>query len=164
MIRISQYNSYIFDDLELIFKQTNMQFYSYSLEIGMEINLSNKNQKTIYTHFFIKQLCQRIQTIKEKVIFFINEFSLCEIHKQIIKKIKKIFGFRIWIAPYSLNVFRQLLSEKDSKVVEEFELFLNVDRSLKSFRQIKKYLEKEGFTNLSDSYFQDITNKMLIVC
>ena len=164
MISIEQYPDYIFEDLEHIFKLTNLSYYNHCESLGLEIDLSNKNQKNIYTHFFITHLCDRIKVMNKKVVFYINEFSICCIHKQIIKKIIRIFGFKIWSGHYTMSDFLHKLIRNESELVDRFEMYLNINSSPKSFRQIKKFLEKEGFTNLSDSYFQDIANKMAILC
>lgn len=159
------FDDYYLEDLGPYFKSTNKEFYEYCNSFGLEIDLSKKDQKKIYTHFFIKKLCERIQYYSFKIIFYVDDFSLCQLHRQIIKKIKRIFGFKIWIGYIPCREFATKLSSKhrDVEVYDKFQLFLNEENKPKSFRHIKKYLEKEGMTNLSDSYFRDITNKMIIL-
>jgi len=164
MISISQYNNYIFEDLDPMFRSTNEEFYNHCKVLGLEIDLSNKDQKTIYTHFFIKKLCERVGIYGNKLIFYINDFTLCDLHRSIIKKIIRIFGFKIWVGYTNIQQFLKMLVNRDSSIIDNFELFLHKENKPKSFRHIKKYLMKEGFTNLSDSYFQDIANKMAIMC
>ena len=164
MISIDQYDGIVFEDLETIFKKTNVEFYKYISEIGMDLDLSKKDQQKIYLHYFIINICNNIQCNNDTTIFYINKFNICDIHNKIIKKIKRIFGFKIWESPYSLPEFIVKLKNRDSAVIDHFELFLMDKSKPKTFKHIKKYLDKEGFTGLSDAYFQDIVNKMAILC
>lgn len=164
MIQISQYKGVTFEDLETIFKSTNVTFYKYITTMGLELNLANKDQQKIYLHHFIIDLCNCVRNHKNIVIFHINTFNVCKIHSDIIKKVKKMFGFHVWESPYPLSIFIDKLKNRDVEVVDWFELFLERRTKPKSFKQIKKYLDKEGFTNLSDIYFQDVWNKMTILC
>jgi len=41
---------------------------------------------------------------------------------------------------------------------------VDCDCKPKNMKHIKKYLEKEGLSQLGDTYFKDIANKMLIMC
>jgi ligand-binding SRPBCC domain-containing protein len=81
-----------------------------------------------------------------------------------IKKVKKIFGIRIWESPYSLNTFLEKLKNNDVDIKDPFEVWIHSDNKPKSFKHIKKYLDKEGFTSLAEIHFTDIANKMAILC
>jgi hypothetical protein len=164
MIFIKEYNGVVFENLESIFKKTNIDFYNYISGLGIDLDLSKKDQQKIYLHHFIIYLCNVLKAHNDKIIFYINTFSICDIQKKIIKKIKRMFGIRIWESPYTLDIFLDKLKNRDVVVTDCFELYLNTKSKPKSFRHIKKYLDKEGFTSLSDSYFQDIANKMAILC
>lgn len=164
MISMKQYDGITFHDLIPLFQKVNIKFYENISSIGCELNLKNKDQQKIYTHYFLKEVCELIKICNETPIFYINEFSICDIHKKIIKKIKTIFGIKVWMTPLPFSTFIVKLKERNVEWVDTFELFLQKESKPKSFRHIKKYLEKEGMINLSDSYFQDIANKMAIMC
>lgn len=164
MISIAQYDGIVFEDLETVFKKTNVDFYKYITEIGMDLDLSKKDQQKIYLHHFIVNICRVIQVNNDTTIFHINKFNMCDIHVKMIKKIKQIFGFKIWESPYSLPEFLVRLKNRHGDVVDQFEMFLLKESKPKTFKHIKKYLGKEGFTFLSDVYFQDLSNKMSVLC
>ena len=164
MIYIKQYDGIVFQNLNEIFKKTNVDFYEHISDLGLELNLSNKDQQKIYLHHFIVYLCNHLKIHNDKIIFHINTFETCDIHLKIIKKVKNIFGIKIWESPYDLPTFIVNLRNRDVEVVDKFEIWLNTKSKPKTFKHIKKYLDKEGFNLLSDSYFQDIANKMAIVC
>jgi hypothetical protein len=164
MIWTRQYEDVVFENLGEAFKATNIDFYQYITNIGLELDLSKKDQQKIYLHHFIIYICNRLKCHNEKIVFHINTFEICDIHVKMIKKIKQIFGIRIWESPYSLETFMDKLHNNEVEVKDPFEMWLHVDNKPKSFRHIKKYLDKEGFTFLSDTHFKDLTNKIAILC
>ena len=164
MIQIKQYDGVVFENLEVIFKITNVNYYKYVTSMGLEMNLQSKDQQKIYLHHFIINLCKVLQSHTNKVVFHINTFNICELHSKIIKKVVKIFGIRIWQSPYDLPELIVKLSNRDVEIVDKFDMWLEIDTKPKSFKHIKKYLDKEGFTQLSDTYFQDLSHKMSILC
>lgn len=159
------YDYFMFKNLNNTFKKVNDCFYSLITEMGLEIDLSKKDQQKIYTHYFIKTLCDELDiSNNKKIIYYINLIDICSIHKKIIKKIVKIFGFRIYTHYYSLEQFLSKLKSNDCEIVDDFDTFLNKQSKPSSFRKIKRHLDKEGMTYLSDSYFQEIANKIAIMC
>lgn len=167
MISTSKYKNYQIQDLGIIFKKVNNIFYFNITEMGLDLDLSNKDQQKIYFHFLVKNLCSEIirDTIDPnlKIIFYINLWDICEIHKKMIKKLIKIFGIKIFENHYSLEEFISKLEANECDIVENFETFLNKEIKPKSFRQIKTFLKKEGFTDLVNNYFVDTSNKMTIM-
>jgi hypothetical protein len=167
MIWTEKYRNYQIQDLGILFKRVNNCFYTNITEMGFDLDLSNKDQQKIYFHFLVKNLCSEIMKDTTypnlKLIFYINLWDICEIHKKMIKKLVKIFGIKIFENHYSLEEFIGRLETNECDMVEKFETFLNQETKPKSFKQIKKFLEKEGFTDLVDNYFSDITNKMAIM-
>lgn len=164
MIWVKQYSGVVFEDLGQVFRKTNVDFYEYITSIGLELDLCKKDQQNIYLHHFIIYLCNLLKCHNEKIVFHINTFEICDIHIKMIKKIKRIFGVRIWESPHSMETFIDKLQNNEVEVKEPFELWLQSDIKPKSFRHIKKYLDKEGFTALSETHFKDIANKMAILC
>ena len=162
MIILEKYNIFI-QDLNELFKSSNYKFYQYITSIGMELDLTKKDQQKIYFHHLLTTLCDFLKLHNTKnIIYYINNFDICDFHTKMIKKIQKIFGIKIWDDFYELTEFLSKLEINHSELVDKFELFINKNTKPKTFKHIKKYLEKEGFTNLADTYFQDIVNKMVI--
>jgi hypothetical protein len=164
MIALKQYDGVVFHDLNDVFVKTNMDFYNHIHDLGMNLNFHNKDQQKIYLHYFIVYLCNCLKASNDRIIFHTNTFQMCDIHYKMMKKVTRIFGIRIWESPYSLSTIIVKLHNRDVEVVDRFEIWLNTETKQKTFKHIKKYLDKEGFTGLSDSYFQDIANKMSVMC
>jgi len=76
---------------------------------------------------------------------------------------KKIFGFKFYEGIWTHSEFLKVI-KGNTTTVDAFELFVQEESKPKTFKHIKKYLEKEGYKALTDTYFKDIANKMLIVC
>lgn len=164
MIYLQKYYNLVFEDLGDVFKKVNVVFYEYITQIGLPLDLTKKDQQKIYLHFFIKDLSSILVSYNRKVIFHINTFDCCNIQYKIIKKVKQIFGIRIWESPYSMEMFADKLINNNVEIVDDFEMWINQDLTPKSFKHIKKYLNKEGFTSLSEIHFEIIANKIAILC
>lgn len=165
MSLFQKYNIYI-QDLDIFFTQTNKLYYGYITNMGLEVDLESKDHQKIYFHYFLVNLCEFLKDnpYECKIIYYSNNLiRLHKFHKNIIKKIQQIFGIKIWEGDMSLESF--LIDLKQwSNNADEFETFIRVDKKPKSFKHITKYLEKEGFKALTDTYFKDIANKMAILC
>ena len=78
---------------------------------------------------------------------------------------KRYMGVRHWLATGNyVNTdftYRRMAYEL---LPFDFDTFLNKQSKPSSFRKIKRHLDKEGMTYLSDSYFQEIANKIAIMC
>jgi hypothetical protein len=160
-----KHNIYVYD-LDVIFKQTNRMVMEYLTNMGLplDFDFTNKDNQKIYTHYFLVILCDFIisNPHNRKMIFYSNMFTKDTFRKNLIQKIKKIFGIKIWESIWSHSEFLFLLDEKHVNLYDEFELFVESETKPKTFKHIKKYLEKEGFKALSDTYFKDIANKMVV--
>jgi hypothetical protein len=138
---------------------------NYINRYGLPFDLiKNKDHQKIYFHFLLKEICEYIKTNNDQFIFYHNKWDEQPYHTKMIQKISKIFGIKIYQDWRTVTDFALKLSSFDVEYIEKFEIFLNQEFKPKSFRQIKKFLEKEGFTDLVDNYFSDITNKMAIMC
>lgn len=158
-------NIYVYD-MEDLFKKTNKKFCKYLITKGFELSFdfSNKDFQKLYIHFFLTNICDFIMQNPHncKMIFYTNIYTLEDFHKEMIKKLKKIFGFKIWEGIWKHSEFLQLLKDRHVNLIDKFELFVQSETKPKSFKHIKKYLEREGFKELNDSYFKDLANKMIV--
>lgn len=168
MIYNSAIENIMFVNLDSIFKQTNKMVGEYLLNQGLPItfDFSDKNNKAIYTHYFLNNVCESLRTYtgKQKLIFYNNTLSKDVFRNKLIAKVRRIFGFKIFDGVWDIVPFLQMVRERDIQIIDNLELLIKCDCKPKTFRHIKKYLEKEGLKALNDTYFKDISNKMLILC
>jgi len=165
MSLFQKYNIYI-QDLDIFFQQTNKMYYGYISSMGLEVNLEKKDHQKIYFHYFLVNICEFLKDNPHncKIIYYSNNWMrLHKFHKTIIKKIQTIFGIKVWEDEWHINVFLDFLKSNSLKI-DEFETFIRSETKPKTFKHIKKYLEKEGFKALTDTYFKDIVNKMTVLC
>lgn len=156
-------------NIDNIFKFSNKKLVQYLTDLGLTDNLfdfSNKDNKVLYTHFFIHTLCDEIKNIdiKSKLIYYNNTLTKDSFRNSLIKKIKQIFGIKIYDGIWELNDFVEMLKRKEVSVYDSFEKLYNCDCKPKSLKHIRKFLEKEGLRFLNETYFQEIANKMTILC
>ena len=154
------------ESIDQIFNSTNKMVGQYLLNQGLPItfDFSNKFNKAIYTHYFLNNLCEYIRTYPydNKLMLYNDTLSKDVFRNSIIKKVKRIFGIKIWNGVWDFYTFVGKLKDNDITLVDQFEVYIEAETKPKTFRHIKKYLEKEGFKALSDNYFKDIANKMAI--
>jgi hypothetical protein len=77
------------------------------------------------------------------MIFYSNIFTKDQFRIKLIDKVKRIFGFKIWEGIWTHAEFLRVLDFGKAASIDTFELFLQEESKPKSFRHIKKYLEKE---------------------
>lgn len=163
MSLFSKYNIYI-QDLDEFFIKTNKMYYGYCSNVGLEINLERRDHQKIYFHYFLVNLCEFIKDnpYNCKIIYYSNNWlRLHKFHRNIIKKVKMIFGLKIWEDDMPIENFLENLRLANPDI-DKFETFIRSNTKSKTFKYIKKYLEREGFKALSDTYFRDVANKMLV--
>lgn len=151
-------------DIDCLFKTTNYHFYILltELNINVDFDFTKKDNKRLYTHTFIKQIIEFLKNKEDgyKPYFYSNLLTKDTFRNNLIKKIKRIFGFDIWEDVYEFDVIPNSLSDCDINC--KVEGLLGCDKKPKSFKHIKKFLEKEGLTNLNGVYFENLENKIQI--
>lgn len=156
-------------DIDSVFKDTNKVVGQYLLDKGLPITFDFKDKfnKALYTHEFIKAVCNLIKSYpstSRPFIIYNNILTKDEFRNNLLKKIQRIFGIKIFNGIWDIRTFKDLLLDCSVHVYDDFEKLVNCDCKPKSFKHIKKYLEKEGLTNLNDVYFKDISNIMAVCC
>lgn len=161
-----KYNIYIYD-IDQLFIKTNKMTAKYLVSCGLPLtfDFSKKDNQKIFTHHFLTILCDFIMENPHncKMIFYSNTLTKDPFRNNLITKMKKIFGFKIYEGVWGHSEFLKVI-KGSSVTVDEFELFIQLESKPKTFKHIKKFLEKEGYKALNDTYFKDIANKMIIVC
>lgn len=162
----AKYNIYIYD-IDQLFINTNKMVAKYLISCGLPLtfDFSKKDNQKIFEHYFLVLLCDFITENPHncKMIFYSNTLTKDPFRNNVITKIKRIFGFKIYEGIWTHSEFLKVI-KGNTTTVDEFELFVQQESKPKTFRHIKKYLEKEGFKALTDTYFKHIANKMIIVC
>lgn len=163
----TKHNIYIYD-IDQLFIKTNKMVAQYMMSCGLPLtfDFSKKDNQKIFIHYFLVVLCDFIVENPNncKMVFYSNTLTKDPFRNKVIDKVKKIFGVKIWEGLWSHAEFLKILKGKHVDIIDNFELFIQEETKPKSFRHIKKFLEKEGFKALNDSYFQDISHKMTICC
>lgn len=143
----------------------NRKYYNYITSLGVSMDLKSKDHQKIYFHFLLIELCEFFKNnTGSNIVFYNNEWDIQSFQRKYISKIVKSFGLKIYSDWTDFEAFTIKLVSFDTKYVEDFDLFLYKDLRPKSFKQIKKFLHKEGFSDLANNYFSDISNKMVILC
>lgn len=154
-------------DIDCIFFETNKSYASLLDSLGIENdrNITSHYNKRIYTHEFMKNVIEFIKNRDSelKPYFYSNTLTKDTFRNSVIKKLRSTFGFLVWEDIYDLKRFSEKILEKDCNTVSGIEIMFNTNRRDRSFKQIKKHLEKMGLTNLKDVYLQNITNKLYLL-
>jgi hypothetical protein len=162
-----KYNIYIYD-IDEIFIKTNKSLAQYLINKGLPLtfDFSNKDNQKLFIHYFLCNLCEFVKSNphNRKMIFYSNVFTKDPFRLKVISKVKQIFGFKIWEGIWTHKEFLKLLDFGKAASIDTFELFIQEESKPKSFKHIKKYLDKEGFTFLGETFFTDLVNKMIICC
>jgi len=106
----------------------------------------------------------RTETCSSKLVFYNNTITKDVFRNKLIQKLRRIFGFKIWDGVWESYVFQSMVRTNDIKIIDQFELFVQKETKPKTFKHIKKYLEKEGLKAMSDTYFRDVVSKMTVCC
>jgi hypothetical protein len=151
-------------DIDYIFKKTNDNFCIYlnNLSLPITFDFKNRDNKKIYMNEFIKTFTHyvKFRENKEKLYFYSNPLTKDDFRNKLILKLKTLFGITILQDYKNLENIATLLEIGCCETVTKLINFLNEERKIKSFKQIKKYLEKNGFVYLNDVYFNDFSNKL----
>lgn len=158
----------VIEDIDKMFKLTNgiMGNYCQSVGLPLTFDFKDKNNKALYKNYFIQNICEYIKlySCNTKTIFYNNLTTKDPFRQRLVEKISRIFGIKIFNGTWDYSTFCTLLQNSDTFTTERLDILINCDCKPKNFKHIKKYLEKEGLTNLNDSYFKELSNIMTILC
>ena len=153
-------------DIDFIFKNTNKNYNELLQSLGLPISfdLTKRDNKKLYTHTFLKTFMDFIDENRNNyTLYFYSDISTKDkIRNVLINKIKKYFGFLILEEIIDLSTFISKIESNDGNYAPKFLVFLDSEKKPKQFKYIKKYLEKEGLDFLSNKYFENFYNKMMI--
>lgn len=157
----------VFTDIDSLFRETNIYFAKLLKDLFMDVSFdfTNKNNKTIYTHAFLNIVCEHIKNEKlnYKLFFYSNNLTKDPFRNSLLKKIKTIFGFKILEGVMDFSEVIEKIQSEDAELIPKLEIFFNKVEKPKTFKHIKKYMEKTGLKAMNDVYFKDLSNKMMIL-
>ena len=156
----------IFTDIDTLFRETNIFFAKIlkGMFIDITFDFSQKYNRTIYKHAFLKIICSHIQSqeLNYKLYFFSNNLTKDKFRNTLLKKLKTIFGFKVLEDVMDFSEVIQKIENNDCELIPRLQLFLQKDTRPKTFKHIKRYLENEGLKDMGE-YFKEVSNKMLII-
>lgn len=155
-------------DLDFLFRDTDKFFARYFLNLGVTptFDFRDRVNKKLYTNEFIKVICEWIKNreCEYTLYFFYDDSQQDKFRQSLVKKVKTIFGFKIWIENGTLEQFIQKIEDNDCSSLTGLEVFFDEEKTIKNFKHIRNHLEKNGLTYLNDVYFEELSNKMLLFC
>jgi hypothetical protein len=154
-------------DLDFLFKDANKFFARYFLDLGTTptFEFKENHNKKLYTNEFIRVVCDWVKSRDcNYTLYFYWNIREDPFRNKLVKKLKNTFGFRIWEGPETLDEFIQKIQDKDCSTMTGLEVFFGQEKSTKTFKQIKKHLEKTGMSYLNNQYFEELNNKMILFC
>jgi hypothetical protein len=164
-IDFPQFNKKIFDTSS-IFLKTDEMYRQLLIDLGFPLPISAtcRDAKRLYTNEFIKCIVELLksQPLGSEIYMFCQTSTQIGLLKSLIKQLKSLFGIRMLEFDCSFSEFCQRLTSSDCGVVSSVELLFATERKAKSYKRIKKHLEKHGYVFLNDVYFKEFTNKLAI--
>ena len=85
--------------------------------------------------------------------------------EKILEDIKNKLPIRVYTTKITFKYYTELKKQNKNKgiaITEELVLYGNKEQNGYTFNKVKKYASRNGLTFLNQSYFNSITNKMLI--
>jgi hypothetical protein len=156
----------IFLDIDTLFRKTNIFFAKIlkGMFIDVTFDFSVKYNRTIYKHAFLKILCEDIssQELNYRVYYYSNNLTKDKFRNSLIKKMKSIFGFKIFEDVLDFSEVVERFENNDCELIPKLEIFFENKNRPKTFKHIKKFLEKEGLKDMGN-HFQDVSNKLTII-
>ena len=157
----------MFTDIDVLFAIANRNFARLLIDMGLDVTfdfISTYNKK-LYTHSFLQTTCDYINELYSsyKVAFYSNNLTKDPFKLRLIKKLRRIFGFKILEDVLSFPTVIFKLESNSCEWTPRVDVFLMSDTKPKTFKHIKNYLHKTGLTYLQDVYFQQVANKLSLI-
>lgn len=154
-------------DIDKVFQNTNINYYDSHVEVGLDLSFdfSKTNNKRLYTHYFLMEVCESVKTNSEaKLVFYRNTINMEKnFIDKLVKKTKTIFGLDIIECDMTFDNYVVSLIKNSASSVQMIDSITNTDKRPKTFKHIKKYLHQNGLTYLDDVFFNDLRNKMILM-
>jgi hypothetical protein len=156
----------IFTDIDTLFRETNISFAKIlkGMFINVTFDFSQKYNRIIYTHAFLKTVCGHIssQELNYRLYFYSNTLTKDKFRNSLLKKMKSIFGFKVMEDVMDFSEVIEKIRRSDCELVPNLQVFFQRDTKPKTFKHIKKYLEKTGLKDMG-THFSDVANKMSLM-
>lgn len=156
----------VFIDIDTLFRETNIFFAKIlrGMFIDVTFDFSKKYNRIIYKHAFLQTVCDYIssQELNYRLCFYSNNLTKDKFRNTLLRKLKTIFGFKIFEDVMDFSEIVEKFENNDCELIPKFQILFQKNTRPKTFKHIKKYLDKEGLKDMG-SYFQDVSNKLLIM-
>lgn len=156
----------IFTDIDTLFRETNIFFAKIlkGMFIDVTFDFSLKYNRTIYKHAFLKIICEHIQSqeLNYRLYFYSNNLTKDKFRNDLLKKLKTIFGFKVLEDVMDFSEVIEKYENNDCEIIPRLEVFFQNNSRPKTFKHIKRYLEKEGLKDMGE-YFKEVSSKLLIL-
>lgn len=131
------------------------------LEYGLSNNFKSKDTKRLFYNFFILEIFKVLKNTDHRIIFIVCRKSLNHTILRFVENVLHLLPIAYIITDIDFDHFLNLAKSRSITALEQIEKALK----LKKKQKIKKFydfLKREELTFLQESYFKDITNKMLL--
>jgi hypothetical protein len=156
----------VFTDIDTLFRETNIFFAKIlkGMFIDVTFDFSKKYNRIIYTHTFLKTVCEHIssQVLNYRLYFYSNSLTKDKFRNTLLKKLKSIFGFKILEDVMDFSEIIEKIKINDCELIPRLEIFFQKDTKPKTFKHIKRYLEKTGLKDMG-THFTDVANKISLM-
>lgn len=154
-------------DIDKVFRDTNIKYYNNHEELGLDVSFDfyKTNNKRLYTHYFLMEVCENIKNnLETKLVFYRNTINMEKnFIDKLVKKTKIIFGLDIIEFDMTFDDYVTSLIKNSANSVQIIDTIINTEKKPKTFKHIKKYLNQNGLTYLDDVFFNDFKNKMILM-
>jgi len=172
-------------DFNYIFKKIEKDLLETFFNLGLLENLDLKNKQIIkfFLHYIILGICNEIlsQPINSKTIIYFNKVSLYNLRilkfvdenvliifvEKLLQKISKLLPIKIFIAKNNLEDLAhniKLNNGRSKELVNKLMILITKSEKKKfSFENIKKFVKKNDLTFLSNTFFDSLKSKQLLM-
>ena len=156
IIKIVSFNKVLNNTIEDLYKMTE--------KLDLQLDINHPTIKLLFFHNLTLSIVHYLKECKEdKIIFFTSKNVYNKSINSIIRKLKNIFGIVLWEENKSFDEFCEDLMKFDCKLISKLETLSNKESKVKSFKRIKKELQKNGLSYLEKIFFQNLQNKYILM-
>ena len=154
----------VFMDIDSLFKDTNVRFSQLLDEYNLPktFDFTKQSNKRLYTHAFLLTVCEDVKKSPYILYFYSNLITKDKFRNTLLKKLKSVFGFNVMEDMMDFGEVVNSLIKNECNWVSKLEVFFDSQIKPKTFKHIRRYMENNGLRGM-DSYFQEVSNKMMIM-
>lgn len=149
--------------LNKIVEKSYQDYYNFLIDNNIEDNLSKKDCRRILLNFLIIGICNDIKssTLNYKNLLFYQEIDNNQKIDSIVKRLLKSIPLYSIVSNIDIDTFLSNIEIRDSDTISGYSKSINTSKV--SLSKFKQFIKRNELTYLSDSYFNIITNKMIVL-